>query len=310
MRLPGYRLLMVASSGLGFAWQCTAAPPWPLTASASYPAWAFVLAALVLLFWRQRRLRCELGIFQRKLAGEYGLRANAEQTLADTRSRLCKLVASQDSLLENERRRIARDIHDDLGQNLLALKIDVSLLQTGSAGQSALAAEKLDLIVNHLDLSIKSLRSIINNLHPAALRGGLKAAIEWQLSEFSRINGIAHELDADPQLFAVSASQQVDIIVYRILQESLSNIARHARASSARVVLARAAGALHMQVSDDGVGLPADARRHGCGLQGIQDRVNAAGGKFGVASAPGQGTALSISIPLGEPAPALHHPDR
>lgn len=275
MRLSSYRLLTVA--GWGFALQ-----------------------------WRQRRLRCKLSSVQRELAVEYGLRANAEQTLAATRARLCKLVASQDTLLENERRRIARDIHDDLGQNLLALKIDVSMLQTSSAGQAALAAEKLDLIANHLNLSIKSLRCIINDLHPVALRGGLKAAIAWQLSEFSRVNGIAHVLEADPQLFTVSAGQHVDIIVYRILQESLSNIARHAGARSARIVLARSAGALNMAVSDDGAGLAADAWRHGCGLQGIEDRINAAGGKFAVTSAPGHGTTLSVSIPLGDPAPACN----
>jgi signal transduction histidine kinase len=259
----------------------------------------YLIPALIpmALAWHQwRRLAGELGNARRQLASESGLRSCAEHSLASTHARLCRLVAVQDNILENERRRIARDIHDDLGQNLLALKIDLGLLRSHSAELGPKINEQLALISGNLDLAIRSLRGIINDLHPVALQGGLRQAAESQLREFSRINNIAHQFDAEPGLDEAGHGE-LDTTVFRVLQESLANIARHAKASMVRVALARQGQALRMMVSDNGVGLPPGARLRGCGLQGIEERARAAGGTLAVDSGPG-GTTLTLLLPL------------
>lgn len=266
----------------------------------------YLIPALIpmALAWHQwRRLAGELGNARRQLAGESGLRSCAERSLATTHARLCRLVAVQDNILENERRRIARDIHDDLGQNLLALKIDLGLLRSHAAELAPKINEQLALISGNLDLTIRSLRGIINNLHPVALQGGLRQGAESQLREFSRINNIEHQFDADPSLGEAGCGE-LDTTVFRILQESLANIARHAKASMVRVALARQGQALRMMVSDNGVGLPPGARLRGCGLQGIEERAQAAGGRLDVDSGPGRGTTLTLTMPLPELAAA------
>lgn len=265
---------------------------------------AFVLTSLLVLLlaalaWRHWRRFDTLAGLQRQLAQERSLRAGAEQALLDTHARLCQLVALQDGVKENERRRIGRDIHDDLGQNLLALKIDISMLQLGSAGQAPLQ-QRLALVANNIDLTIQSLRCIINDLRPTALEAGLKAAVERQLHEFTRISGIDCELAADADVYEAGARGELDTMVFRVLQESLSNIARHANASAVKIALRRDAGGLTLTVRDNGVGMPAGQAVRGCGLLGIKDRVAAAGGRFVIDSLPGQGTALSLSIPLHE----------
>jgi signal transduction histidine kinase len=255
-----------------------------------------LLIPLALAWHEWRRLYAELGNARRHLANESGLRASAEQRQAATHARLCRLVAAQDKILENERRRIARDMHDDLGQNLLALKIDLGLLRSHGAELAPKINEQLALISGNLDLTIRSLRGIINDLHPVALQGGLRQAAESQLREFSRINNIAHQFDADPGLGEAGCGE-LDTTVFRILQESLANIARHAKASMVRVALARQGHALRLMVGDNGVGLPPGARLRGCGLQGIEDRARAAGGTLAVDSGPG-GTTLTLLLPL------------
>ena len=124
--------------------------------------------------------------------------------------------------------------------------------------------------------------------------------MERQLSEFARISGIDYELEADGNAFEGGASGELDTMVFRVLQESLSNIARHANASAVKIALRRDAGGLTLTVRDNGVGMPAGQAARGCGVLGIKDRVAAAGGRFVIDSLPGQGTALSLSIPLAE----------
>ncbi|MBC7857382.1 MAG: sensor histidine kinase, partial [Burkholderiaceae bacterium] len=218
----------------------------------------YLIPALIpmALAWHQwRRLAGQLGNARRQLACESGLRACAEQSLASTHARLCRLIAAQDKIMETERRRIARDIHDDLGQNLLALKIDLGLLRGQGAELTPKINAQLALISGNLELTIRSLRGIIHDLHPVALQGGLRQAAESQLREFSRINNIGHQFDADPGQFDAGCGE-LDTTMFRILQESLSNIARHAKASMVRVALTRQGQALRMMVADNGIGLP------------------------------------------------------
>ncbi len=262
-----------------------------------------VLAGLSLfMYWRQRHQYMALHRLQARLGRERATREQAEQALADTRRQVCHLSASQQSLRDAERRRIARDLHDDLGQHLLTLGLELRAL---GASQPALG-EIVDRIDGHVQHTLRAMRCVVRDLQPEALENGLEAAVNGQLAQFSRLSGIPCQLDARPDAFTAAQDCRdagVDKMVYRILQESLSNIARHAHATQVSVAIARAAGRLDLTVQDNGVGCqqspqPADRTGASTGLRGIAERVAEAGGRFDVASAPGQGTALTMSLPL------------
>lgn len=272
------------------------------------PTLLVALAWMLLLGWgfhallkRHLRLDDKLADIEAQLAIEIHARAVAERALANTHVALCKLARKQESVRENERRRIGRDIHDDLGQNLLALKIDLSLLHVSTTGAHPLITQKVDGMIGNLDTTIRSLRAIINDLRPLALESGLRHALEWQLSEFTRLHGIRHEFKAEPCVFDAVPDRERDAMVFRIMQESLSNIARHAHASEIAVELRRCGDLLTLEVRDNGVGMPPEIARKGSGLLGIRDRISAIGGQFSLDSSPGKGTVLSMSIPLTEP---------
>jgi signal transduction histidine kinase len=260
---------------------------------------------LLLLGWgfrallgRHLRFHDRLAFSEAQAGVERHARALAERALADTHASLCRLIRQQEQVRETERNRIARDIHDDLGQHLLAMKMELALLQASGSGPDTAAHHNVAKLLQNLDLTIASLRSIINDLRPPALEQGLQCAMEHQLAEFSRLNGIRHQLEADPAVFQATPGRVIDAMLYRILQESLANVARHAQATEVKVALACSGDLLTLKVCDNGVGM---AQRHdtrGTGLSGIADRVAAAGGKFAIDSEPGSGTELSLSIPL------------
>lgn len=254
---------------------------------------ALALIALALL-WRQRHQRRALRAARAMLAAAQRAQAAAELALTEHRARVCQLMAQQDSVREHERQRIARDIHDDLGQNLLALTMDIAALASAEPNLRA-SLQQLD---EHISASIRSLRAIIRDLRPEALEHGLRGAVERQVTLFSRLSGIECRLQADLQAYSAAPDPKVDAALYRILQESLSNIARHAQATRVDIALCRQPHSLTLTVCDNGVGLPAAPTRGGWGLPGIEERVTRAGGTFHVASRPGKGTALSISFPL------------
>ncbi|MRV76230.1 sensor histidine kinase [Duganella sp. FT92W] len=194
---------------------------------------------------------------------------------------------------QDERRRIAADIHDDLGQNLLTLKLDLATLrrQPVRADQAA----HLERMSAHIDVTSRSLRAIINGLHPVALEQGLRCAVERQLHEFARANGI--EFNLEDTCYHSDGAGPAEATVLRVLQESLSNIARHAQASEVRIALARDENQLSLTVHDNGVGMPDGPVRRGLGLMGMERRVADAGGWLALASTPGHGTALTVAVP-------------
>ena len=250
------------------------------------------------LLRRHLRIDDRLAYFDAQLGIERHARQLAERAQLDTHTSLCRLVQQHDHVRENERNRIARDIHDDLGQHLLAFKIELALMQVSTRGAHPQLFQQVGRLIHSVDLSIGSLRAIINNLRPLALEGGLRSAIETHLREFSRLNGIRHELDVSPDAFDGNRDGAVDAMLFRVLQESLANVVRHAQASEVRVVLNRAGDQLSLQVRDNGIGMAGLPTATGCGLAGIADRVAAAGGRFAIDSEPGAGTLLSLSIPL------------
>ncbi|HEU4373295.1 MAG TPA: sensor histidine kinase [Telluria sp.] len=267
--------------------------------------WLFVLGwGFRALLGRHLRFHDRLAYSEAQLAMERQARAQAEKALGEAHASLCRLVQQQEQVREGERNRIARDIHDDLGQHMLALKIELSLLQVSTSGAHPQVHRKVGALLGSLDQAIASLRAVIKDLRPVALEQGLQSAMQAHLSEFTRLNGIRHELDAAPEAFPAGPDRGVDAMLFRILQESLANVARHAQATEVKIALVRSGDLLTMNVRDNGIGMSGQPDASGCGLVGIADRVNAAGGKFLIDSKPGAGTLLSLSIPVLGPANA------
>ncbi|MDB5962685.1 MAG: two-component sensor histidine kinase [Massilia sp.] len=239
---------------------------------------------------------------------EQHARGKAEQALAETHDALYRLIRQQEQVRESERNRIARDIHDDLGQHLLALKIEVQLARHGEACNPAPGPSTLERLAENVDQTIAALRVVIENLRPQALEDGLQVAMEHHLREFSRLNGIGYQLIAGADHAGGPFDRDLDVVLLRILRESLSNVVRHAQASEVWVALKRSDKDVTLEIRDNGIGIAAPpvaspdsanaAAPRGCGLAGIADRVAAVGGSFAIDSGPGAGTVLSMSIPL------------
>ena len=223
-------------------------------------------------------------------------RKRAEENLRQSREQLRQLMAHQDRIREDERKRIAREIHDELGQHLLALRIDVSLLPQTENGDSGINGRVQEILKN-IDSTVKSVRAIINNLRPSVLDLGFFAAIEWLLRDFERRSGISCELIGNEDELHLDESQATTL--FRVLQEALTNVLRHAEATRVTVKLHRIGNALIMKIADNGVGL--SVRNGGSGeafgLLGIRERVAILGGEAKVES--GNGTLLTVTLPLG-----------
>ena len=211
---------------------------------------------------------------------------------------LRRLAAHADQIKEHERKRIAREIHDDLGQNLLALRIEADMLATRTVERHPRLHARAQATLAQIDATIKSVRQIINDLRPNVLDLGLSAAVEWQVAEFVRRAGIVCELIDEPK--EVQLSDNIATAFFRILQESLSNIVRHAQASRVRVELKMSGNRLSMTVADNGVGLRSRERgKSGSfGLVGIEERISILGGSFTISGADGAGTTVCVSVPL------------
>ena len=279
------------------------------------PTIVLAVVWLLLLGWgfhallrRHLRLDDQLADTEAQLAIERHARAVAERALASTHLSLCQLAKQQETVRESERQRIARDIHDDLGQNLLALKVDLSLLHVSTTGAHPLISQKVDGMIGNLDLTIKSLRAIIHDLRPIALEAGFMQAIGWQMNEFTRMHGIRHTLHIDQAVMDAGTDRECETMLYRILQEALSNVVRHAHATEVTVNLNCQGGMISLKVKDNGIGIGdgSDGGRadRGCGLAGMRDRVKSLGGSFAIDSIAGVGTILTLAIPLAEPASA------
>jgi signal transduction histidine kinase len=224
-------------------------------------------------------------------------RRHVEQELLESREQFRELSAYMEAIREEERKRIAMEMHDELGQLLTALKLDVSLLKMRLDGDSV-AAEKADDMRELVEKTIWMVRNVANHLRPAALNFGIVASLEWLVEDFGRRSGIPCQLrfnGGEPCLPDAHATA-----VFRIVQASLTNTARHARATRADVTLTSTATALDLYVSDDGCGFDqATARKvSSYGLLGMSERARAIGGSLLIDSTPGAGTVVSIHVPF------------
>ena len=215
---------------------------------------------------------------------------------------LQRLVAAQDKVQEEERKRIARELHDDLQQTLAAIRIDLGAIGERLAADPASVAPILAELDGLASAAINSTRRIVNDLRPQMLEDlGLEPALEVLVAQFSQRTGIACHLDErrDAGERALE-SPAVVTCLYRVVQEALNNVAKHARASTVHVRLASAAhGGLVLRVSDDGEGMSLGDRRKAdsFGLLGMHERVRALGGVLRIDSQPGAGTTVEVVVP-------------
>ena len=225
-------------------------------------------------------------------------RKNARDKLALYHTQLSQLSSALQSIREEERKHIARELHDDLGQLLAALRMDLSLLQ-----RDELLTEKTKKTVHSMDqltlTSITTLRRIASDLRPRALdEGGLFYALKTLQKDFSNRHHIDCELIADEEQLVLDDAHSTAI--FRVIQESLTNVARHAGASEVQIKFQRDATSIKFSIHDNGRGIDDEdmKKTRSFGLVGMRERIKAMQGTFTVTSSPGNGTHLEICLPL------------
>lgn len=219
-----------------------------------------------------------------------------ELELIESRKNLRKLAAHRDAVREDERKRIALEVHDELGQLLTALKMDISMLRMQYGADAEIGKRTADMR-ELVEKTIGVVRQVASHLRPAALDLGIVPALEWLLEDFSQRTGIAYELNisgGEVVLDDVKATA-----VFRIVQESLTNVMRHASASCVGISLKCQKNALFLEIQDDGRGFDLETAGNGAsfGLLGIRERVLMQEGSLQIDTGPGRGTILAISIP-------------
>jgi PAS domain S-box-containing protein len=211
---------------------------------------------------------------------------------------LSSFAAEAHTLREGEKSRIARELHDELAQSLTALKMDTIWLRDNLAAEPGNAAAKLAEMVNMLDTTVAATRRIAADLRPLLLDDlGLAPAIEWLAHTFTQRTGVACDVSVDEDL---ELQEPYATAVFRIVQESLANVGKHARATEAGVVIARTGHAVNLEVRDNGRGFATEAPRkpHSLGLMGLRERAHLLKGTVAIDSQPGKGTRVQVRIPV------------
>jgi two-component system sensor histidine kinase UhpB len=222
----------------------------------------------------------------------------AEEALHRSREELRGLAARLQAAREEERARLAREIHDELSGTLTALKMDLSLLPDRVAKDHDLFLEKLRSMSGLIDRTLARVHTIVTELRPAVLdKFGLVAAIEWLTGKFQDRSGIVCESHLPTEEIALEPERST--AVFRILQEALTNVARHANASKVVVGLRSDTGNLTLTVRDNGKGIDEKAifAHNSMGLLGMRERALSFGGSAVVDAVPGGGTLVNVKIP-------------
>jgi signal transduction histidine kinase len=199
---------------------------------------------------------------------------------------------------EEERTRVAREIHDELGQSLTAIKMELALLRRGLPAGHVQSGERAASLGALVESTTQAVKRISQDLRPGILDHlGLSAAVEWQAEEFEKRTGIPCDVTVDR--VDADLDERRSTALFRILQEALTNTARHAGAGGVKVRLGRDGGDVVLQVQDDGRGLVERRRAPGSfGIIGMQERVRAWNGAVVVAGEPGRGTTVTVRLPL------------
>lgn len=239
---------------------------------------------------------------QNALAYQQILRA--EIALQDSNSQLRALAARIETIREEERREIARELHDELGQALTALKMDVAAWLNRMPKRSVEMRARAQNMSDQIDATIKTVRRLSSQLRPGMLDDlGLGPSIEWYAHEFETRTGIECQVCTPPEDLELNQTQA--IALFRIFQETLTNVARHADAKHVNIELVQHDGVVSLQIRDDGKGIDLSQVRgkHSLGLLGMRERVQMLNGSLEIQGRPGEGTTIVVQVPLDSAAP-------
>jgi len=243
-----------------------------------------------------RLVGSQIDITERKNADIALLNLNHE--LSESRQHLREMASRNDAIREVEKKHIAREVHDELGQVLTALRMDLSLIRMRFSALDPSLNDKVSDMKLLVNRAIQGVRNVATNLRPVALDMGLVAAINWLCNEFTRKTKIACVIDvgcSNIELDEVRAT-----VVFRIVQESLTNITRYANASKVQISFDFRCGEMLLEVRDNGCGFDCAAVDHkkSFGLLGMRERALALGGLLKIISIPNEGTMIVLSIPI------------
>ena len=228
-------------------------------------------------------------------------RKTAERELNESYRMLQELIVLSETTREEERKRIAREVHDELGQRLTALRLSLAMLRLQHAEYQPGFAQSVQNLIDTVDSTIQVARHVTSALRPSALNMGLRPALEWLASEFSQYSDTPCLTDLAPGIVELSEAQAT--AAFRVAQESLTNIARHAQASQASIRFYSTANGHVLEIADNGQGFdPRLPRTRSLGLAGMRERGLMLGGEVTIVSAPGLGTTVRLRIPPSPPA--------
>ncbi len=227
-----------------------------------------------------------------------------EQRLSESEGRMRQFSAHLQAIREQERTYVAREIHDELGQALTALKMDLSWLRSHIDPDADNFLIKISSMTQLIDQTLSRVKKISTELRPGLLDDlGLGAAIEWQAGEFQNRTSIQCNVHIEPE--DVMLDEQSSTAIFRILQEALTNVIRHAEATTVSISLIQKDGSVTLTVEDNGKGITRSQieNRQAFGLIGIRERVDFLGGEVSIGDNKGKGTTIQVRIPTGKGKP-------
>ena len=221
----------------------------------------------------------------------------AERELKEMNDELALLLVQREDIRENERTRISLELHDDLGQRLTGLKLDVAWLSNRIKDGRIPEQDKIDALRAQIDQAISSVRRISTELRPMVFDElDFASAVTWQVQAFSQRTGVEVRLSLEE--LSETKNEAVALGLFRIVQESLTNIARHAKATQVDITLRKNSQALVLSIRDNGQGMAIDSTRKGLGVIGMRERAKAIGAQFTFSSEIEKGTSIKIELPI------------
>jgi PAS domain S-box-containing protein len=247
-----------------------------------------------------------LELTNRKLLEEISERRYAEEKLGEANEQLHALTASIVSVREEERTTLSREIHDELGSSLTGLKMDLMLIKRNihenlNVQTIAYVLENISSMSRLIDSTIVMIRKIVTDLRPEILDElGLIEAIRWYAEEFQKHTEVVVQVTIFPRNFSIGKMQTTEL--FRIFQEVLTNVSRHSRASGVLVFLKRDKHFCTLRIKDNGIGIREEdiGRKNSFGLMGMRERTSLMQGKFKIAGKAGEGTTITIEIPISD----------
>jgi PAS domain S-box-containing protein len=238
------------------------------------------------------------------LANDVTDKIKAREALEASNRTLRQLTSHLQNVREEERKHMAREIHDELGQQLTVIKMDVSWIKKKSDPANGELLEKIDELLSLLDDTVKTVRELSSRLRPSLLDDlGLVAAIDWHLNDFRQRTGLA--ITAELPEGELDLQESVTTALFRILQESLTNVARHSGAKNVFVKLEEENDNVVLSIQDDGKGYTEsiDSGKRTLGILGMKERALMIGGAYTIQGFPGKGTLVSVSVPIAQYSP-------